>query len=441
MVMSLEFYKEKNLKKVEAEGIKLEIAKDWEVVKLKKICKKIVDGTHKTPKYVEKGIRFISTQNLVPFREYFDFSQYCKYISPEEHLELTKRCKPEKGDILISKCGTIGRSQLIRVDFDFSIFVGLALLKLKKDIVYPEYLEQLLNFEPIKKYMETSSPGATRRTLTLKAISELKIPLPPLPEQQKIAQVLTSIDKAIEEVDKAIAKTERIKKGLMQELLTKGIGHKEFKDREIGRIPEEWEVVRLEEITNKIIDSPHKIPKKSDQGVPFVSVNYMIKFPDRNFYIDENKNGLEYISDDDLQDFVKRFNPEKGDILYSKWGTPGVAKLINTDRKFIGSCSVTLIKPRVDRIDSLFLVYTLNSNIIRRQIVPHSKTSTRTEIHIGHIKKIKIPLPPLKEQKKIAEILSKWDEVIELKKSKKEKLERIKKKVMELLLTGKIRVR
>lgn len=121
------------------------IPKDWEVVKLKNICIKITDGTHKTPKYVEKGIPFISTQNIKLFNKGFDFSQYRKYISLEEHKELTKRCKPEKGDILISKCGTIGRTKLVDVDYEFSIFVGLALLKLNKKKVCGEFLEQLLN--------------------------------------------------------------------------------------------------------------------------------------------------------------------------------------------------------------------------------------------------------------------------------------------------------
>jgi type I restriction enzyme S subunit len=161
------------------------IPKDWEVVRLGDICIKITDGTHKTPKYQETGIPFLSTQNLIPFRNGFDFSQYKKYISLDEHKELIKRCKPEKGDILISKCGTIGRTKLIDVDYEFSIFVGLALLKLRKDRVEPRYLEQLLNFQPYVRQMEVASPGATRKTLTIAAIEKLTLPLPPLPEQKK----------------------------------------------------------------------------------------------------------------------------------------------------------------------------------------------------------------------------------------------------------------
>ncbi len=105
---------------------------NWKVVRLGRVAEKITDGTHRTPKYVEKGIPFISTANLVPYSHDFDFTNYKKFITPEEHEQLIKRAKPEKGDLLVSKCGTIGITQLVRTDMEFSIFVGLALIKLRK---------------------------------------------------------------------------------------------------------------------------------------------------------------------------------------------------------------------------------------------------------------------------------------------------------------------
>ena len=99
---------------------------DWEIKFFDEITNKITDGTHSTPNYVSEGIPFLSTQNIVPFRD-FDFDDYEKYISKEEHKKLKKRCNPKKGDILISKCGTIGRSKLVTKEMEFNIFVGLAL--------------------------------------------------------------------------------------------------------------------------------------------------------------------------------------------------------------------------------------------------------------------------------------------------------------------------
>ena len=108
------------------------LPENWKVVRLGRVAEKITDGTHKTPKYTNKGIPFISTINLKPYCHDFDFSNYRKFITREEHEKLIKRAKPEKGDLLVSKCGTIGITQLIRTDLEFSIFVGLALIKLKK---------------------------------------------------------------------------------------------------------------------------------------------------------------------------------------------------------------------------------------------------------------------------------------------------------------------
>jgi len=99
----------------------------WDVVKLNGIVReKITDGVHKTPKYIETGIPFISTTNIK--KNQLNFLK-CKQISFEEHELFTKRCKPEKGDILLSKVGTLGMVAKVNCD-DFSIFVQLALIKL-----------------------------------------------------------------------------------------------------------------------------------------------------------------------------------------------------------------------------------------------------------------------------------------------------------------------
>ena len=196
----------------------------------------------------------------------------------------------------------------------------------------------------------------------------------------------------------------------------------------------------LGEITSQIIDTPHKIPVKTPFGIPFISVNYMLNFPDTNFYIDKAKEGLEYVDPDEGIEFMKRFTPEKGDILFSKWGTPGVAKLINTSEKFLGSCSLALIKSLTLKVNSFYLVYLLNSPIVRKQVDLLSLTSTRTEIHIGHIENLKILLPSLPEQQEIAQILQTIDQKIEIKKKKKELYEELFKTMLNKLMTGETKV-
>jgi len=439
------------------------IPEDWEVVKLKDVCTKITDGTHKTPKYLDKGIPFISTQNITPFKEDFDFSQYRKYISEEEHNELKKRCNPERDDILISKCGTIGRTKLIDVDYEFSIFVGLALLKLKK-VINGNYLEQLLNTEIYKKIMEISSPGATRKTLTIRAIERLKIPFPSLPEQQKIAEILGTVDEAIEKVDKAIERTERLKKGLMQKLLTKGIPasrqyvvgsrqgkedgrryvvggrqgkeKREFKDSEIGRIPKEWEVFKLKELVD--VKGGKRLPK-GDSLVDFETNYPYIRIVDfKNGSVDVSD--VKYLLPETYRK-IKKYTISSKDVYISIAGTIGLAGLIPPE---LDGANLTENAAKLNNLKKVmkeYLVIVLNSHILQNQINRFTGKATQPKLALFRIEKLKVLVPSEKEQQEIVEILSTVDKKIDMEKKRKEKLERIKKGLMQDLLTGRKRVK
>ena len=112
---------------------------DWAVCSLGEICSQITDGTHQTPTYTNEGVPFLRVTDLT------GSSDSKKFISKEEHSLLTKRCRPLRDDILYSKNGTIGVAKRVDWDYEFSIFVSLALLKPKREIVEPQYLETYLN--------------------------------------------------------------------------------------------------------------------------------------------------------------------------------------------------------------------------------------------------------------------------------------------------------
>jgi type I restriction enzyme S subunit len=200
-----------------------EIPEEWEIKKIKDISTYVTDGTHKTPHYIEEaqsGVPFISTENIKPYSNEFDFSRYKRYIDEISYKELSKRAKPEKGDLLISKCGTIGRTQLIRNDIKIGIFVGLLLVKIKNNTVSGQYFEDLLNSDKYRTIMESISPGSTRKTLAIGMFKNILIPLPPLQEQQKIAEILTTVDNKLELLGNKREKLNVLKKGLMDDLLT-----------------------------------------------------------------------------------------------------------------------------------------------------------------------------------------------------------------------------
>ena len=103
-----------------------DVPSKWCLVTLDEIMKKIVDGTHHTPKYTDEGIPFLSVKDIRDGQLYFD---NCKYVSREEHKQLCQRCCPELGDLLVTKSGTIGRCAIVKTRQEFSLFVSVALLK------------------------------------------------------------------------------------------------------------------------------------------------------------------------------------------------------------------------------------------------------------------------------------------------------------------------
>ncbi len=199
------------------------IPKDWGIKKIKDVSTYITDGTHKTPHYIEYsqfGIPFISTENIKPYSSEYDFSRYRRYIDEISYKDLSKRAKAEKGDLLISKCGTIGRTQLIRNNLKIGIFVGLLLIKINNNIINGEYLENLLNSDKFRKIMESKSTGSTRKTLAINIFKNITIPIPPLDEQKRIADILSTIDKKISIEENRKESFENLFKTMLNKLMT-----------------------------------------------------------------------------------------------------------------------------------------------------------------------------------------------------------------------------
>ena len=188
----------------------------WECAKMTTLAK-ITDGAHHTPKYTSHGIPFIRVTDL---KSENIFSGNNKYISLEEHLELIKRCKPETNDILYSKNGTIGITRLITWNTEFSIFVSLALIKIKNDKVLPEYLALLMDSPIVHEQIRTRSKQGTVTNLHLEEIRDFDIPLPDLIEQKKVVNNLSALIAKIQSNDKKLQAQIRVKTALMQDLLT-----------------------------------------------------------------------------------------------------------------------------------------------------------------------------------------------------------------------------
>ena len=244
---------------------------------------------------------------------------------------------------------------------------------------------------------------------------------------------LLTIDKAIQKTDEIIEKTRRLKKGLMQELLTKGIGHKEFKDTEIGRIPKEWNIVRLGEAL-ELCQYGLSIPMKNEGKYPIIRMDEIV-----DGYVSPK---ISKFVDLDEKTF-KTFRLEKGDILFNRtnaYELVGRTGIFLLDGDYVFASYLIRLRPKPNMFDSHFLTYYLifiNKKLKRLA----TKAVHQANINATNLRKVKIPMPPLDEQRKIVKILSAVDKKLEMERAEKQRLEKIKQALMDLLLTGKVRVR
>jgi len=197
------------------------IPKHWKIGKLKYITNKIIDGTHFTPKYQDKGIPFLRVTDL--HNKEIDLSKVA-YISKKEHIELIKRCNPQIGDLLLSKNGTIGLTKIVTWNFEFSIFVSLCLIKLKNNVIIPEFLEYEINSQIFTQQLVESGKITSITNLHLEMIREMLSLLPPKQEQKQIVDFIenqtSKIDNAIDLQQKQIDKLKEYKTSLIDSIVT-----------------------------------------------------------------------------------------------------------------------------------------------------------------------------------------------------------------------------
>ncbi|ACN15051.1 HsdS2 [Desulforapulum autotrophicum HRM2] len=411
------------------------IPEDWDCVKLGGIVNKVGSGI--TPRggskvYCDKGVPFFRSQNIlhgtVSVKDIV-------YISENLHQKM-KNTHLQPADVLLNITGaSIGRCCVFPNNFKKGNVNQHVCIIRPDGTIKSQYLCSLLNSPIGQKQIWNFQAGGNREGLNFQQIRSFILPLPPLPEQQKIADVLSTVDDKISSIDQQIQQTEQLKKGLMEKLLTEGIGHTEFKDTEIGQIPASWDVVKLKTICHRIFvgiatsTSEHY----TNDGIPII----------RNQNIKENS-----ISGDDLLKITNDFNEKNhskklmvGDIITARTGYPGMSCVI--PKKFEGAQTFTTLvsRPNKERIFPHYLSRYINSDIGKKIVLSNQAGGAQQNLNAGRLKEIPIILPPLEEQKQIATILSSVDDKIDVLRSKKTSYTTLKKGLMGQLLTGQMRVK
>lgn len=283
-----------------------------------------------------------------------------------------------------------------------------------------------------KRALENRSGGCTFKELSKKMLESFYIPKAPIKEQHAIAEILSTVDDAIGKVEEAIVRTGWLKTGLMQSLLSRGVGHTQFKETKVGRVPVGWDVVKLGENSKTYAGGTpsRKNPAFYGGDVPWVKSGEV-----NQGYIYQTE---ERITKAGLNNSSAKMVP-KNTVLMAMYGaTAGQAGILKIDATT--NQAVLAICPQDNEFDYRFMYYLLSSKI--KRLIAKTQGTGQPNLSKNLIDSLKIPIPStIKEQQKIAEILSTVDIKIELEQKRKTRLERIKQGLMNELLTGKKRVK
>lgn len=399
--------------------------KDWLHTKLGDIAK-ITCGIAATPEYVDEsvGVPFLSARNVQDGK--LDLSKFM-YISKELHIKLTKNTKPKKGDVLLTRVGAgIGKAAFVDIGFEFSVYVSLTLIQCK-GMLDGNFLTFVLNTN-YYQYLANRDQfaGGGVQNLNVQMVKNYPVSIPPLPEQIKIAEILSTWDNAINTVQKLLANSQQQKKALMQQLLT---GKKRFAGFE-----GEWEDTKLDDLFS------FKRGKGLSKDELFSTGKYKcVLYGELYTKYDEVIKTV--ISRTNATESVKSIF---GDILIpSSTTTTGIdlakAVAILEDDVFLGG-DINILRRKNSSLCSVFMAYLL-THIKKYEIAAYAQGITIIHLYGSDIKKIRVSIPSLPEQQKIAAVLTTADQEIDNLRAQLSRLEKEKKALMQQLLTGKRRVK
>jgi type I restriction enzyme S subunit len=402
-----------------------EIPADWEVIRLGDekagFAHLIMGQSPPSSTYNEAGEGLPFLQGNADFGERYPVTR--TYTS--KPLKIAQR-----DDILVSVRAPVGELNLSST----TCCIGRGLAAIRPN---PTKLDNLFVFYYLKYTIGRLLALASGSTFTAVRKIDLErfpIPLPQIAEQRKIASVISEVDNEIHYTDGIIAKTQLLKNGLMQQLLTKGVGHRNFKQTVIGEIPESWSLVPCEEICTQITvgivssATPHYV----ERGVPFLRSQNI-----KEYGIDSTD--LLYISEEFNQNHKKSIL-RQGDVVTVRTGEPGTSCVV--PEEYDGSNCFSLIVSRPSQIVlSHYLSYYINSGHAREFIASRKMGGVQQNFNVGFMKKLPVPLPSLDEQQKIISVLFAVDDKMRKERQKKKQLEQLKCGLMQHLLTGKVRVK
>lgn len=393
-----------------------QIPEDWEIVKIGESFS-FKNGLNKEKQYFGYGFPIVNYMDV--FKNTFINKQTIKgkvFVNKQE----LRNFNVNKGDVLFTRTSEtqeeIGYSAVIIEELEDTVFSGFVLRGRPFNNLFSiQYCRYVFSNKIVREQIISNASFTTRALTNGRVLSEVKIPLPPLPEQKAIAEVLSDTDHWITSLEDLIAKKQLIKQGAMQKLLTP---------------KEDWEVKKLEDLLENIIDNRGKTPPIDKNGFYLLEVNSL-----GNRHPNLSK-VTKYINQYNYDNFLRNYL-KIGDLLFSTVGNIGKTSIYND----LNSCiAQNIVGFRFSKCNSYFMKYYFDTNIMQSIFESILMSGVQPSIKVTQLIRLELLIPSLSEQENIASILSDMDAEIETLDQKLTKAKQIKQGLMQKLLTGRIRL-
>ena len=389
---------------------------DWEQRKLGELVG-IYDGVHQTPDYQDSGIMFLSVENIATLKSE-------KYIS-EEAFERDYKVYPEKGDILMTRIGDVGTTNVVEIAEKAAFYVSLALLKPNGIDSY--FLSNAMKTNPfLKGLRERTLVTAIPQKINKDEIGKIDIFITNNDEEQKkIGAYFHHLDHLITLHQHKCDEMKKLKKYMLQKLFPQN--GKKVPEIRFDGFTNDWEQRKvLDLLIQPITDGPHETPKLVEEGVPFISVDAIVD----NKIDFSRKRGN--ISEEYDELCCKKYKPQFHDVYLVKSGsTVGKVAIVETTDRFNIWSPLAAMRCG-EKTYPYFLYDLLQTKDLQAQVADKASNGTQPNLSMRELEKFPVSVPSnLEEQKKIGDYFRNLDHLITLHQHKCDELQNLKKYMLQ----------
>jgi type I restriction enzyme, S subunit len=424
---------------------------DWDVKQLKDVCEKIQDGNYggdypKAEEFIEHGVPFLTSKAIGGEGEIIEHK--IDYISEEKHNQL-KKAQLKLHDVLFTNRGAnVGTIGLVdeRIAHG-NIGPQLTLLRANSEKVDFLFLKEAMKSFLVQYQIRSQDSGSAMNFFGIGDTSKFNIPLPPLHEQKAIAHVLGLMDSVINTNNRLVTQKELQKKWLLQKLLTR---KKRLLNADSRILNDEWKTIKLGDLFEFIKSysiSRDRLTKSTNENLIYcIHYGDIHAFYETDFLDFSNQLSIPQIIDESQiinnKDYLKEGDIIMADASEDYKGVGEAIVVLNLENKTaVGGLHTIVLRDKSGKTESIFRGYLFASECVRNKLRTMATGTSVYSVTKSTLESLALLLPPVNEQKAIAQVLGAADKEIQLLKTKTGKLREQKRGLMQVLLTGKKRLK